>query len=387
MMEAIDWLLLAAIPGLGPTLLNRLAQKFGPGEAIIKASESQLTAVTGITPSLATAIRQARQDEAIARLQREIDRLTALGGQIVLRHQACYPSLLSRITNPPPLLFALGSTEVLQQQAILAIVGTRAASVDGCQVAYRLAFDLARQGWVPVSGLAIGIDSAVHQGALDGGGRTIAVMASGLNLDYPKPNRALKERIRQQGGCLITEACLDTPALATLFPLRNRIISGMSLGVVVVEAPLRSGALITARLALDQGRSVFAVPGPVQDPRSRGVHQLLRDGARLVEGVEDIVAELGWPNGPMVMTNPGSAPTLALPPHAPSSPSHPGLPDDMPDEALPVYQRLQQGSCHQDELLRHCQLTGATLSRILLYLELSGTIERLPGNLFALAAT
>ncbi|MBF0455938.1 MAG: DNA-protecting protein DprA [Magnetococcales bacterium] len=376
----LDWLKLTQVPGLGPVGIGRLLDHFGQPEAVLEANEQGLSQVPGIRPALVAALNHFRQATPPEPINHHLDRLHHLGGTVLIRGGKHYPPLLATIHDPPPVLFVLGDPVHLQGEQAIAVVGSRRASRQAVQFAQTLAQDLAQNQITTVSGLALGIDSAAHRGALSGKGPTIAVIATGLDVDYPPGNRGLKEEILAQ-GCLITEAPLGTQPAPYLFPPRNRIISGLSQGVVVVEAAPRSGSLITARLALEQGREVFAVPGSgaYGDSRAKGVNNLLRQGAVLVEGVADILQELSW-----------SLPTQRI-----SSP-HPEREEQQPHqeklsekknmshENITIIKQLEDGPLLADELARKCQLTVASLSRILLQLELTGVVERLPGNQYAL---
>ncbi len=366
----LEWLRLVRTPGLGRVGMGHLLRFFGHPQAVLDASGEELAQVPGIRPALLARLQSGRRQPAPESMSRELDRLTALGGRMLLRGGPGYPSLLEAIHDPPPVLFVLGEAAHLTGDRGIAIVGSRNASRQGERFAHHLAVDLARQGLLTISGVARGIDAAAHRGALEGRGVTIGVLATGLDVDYPPANRALKETI-VQNGCLLSEAPLGTKPHPGLFPPRNRIISGLSRGVVVVEASDRSGSLITARLALEQGREVFAVPGPVGDSRSRGVHLLLRQGARLVEGIEDILEELSWCRTPVPQVEESSNITA-------------GKQKVTNGPAARVLEELGRGSLPGDDLARRCQLTVSNLSRILLQLELAGMVERLPGNRYGL---
>ncbi|MBF0144200.1 MAG: DNA-protecting protein DprA [Magnetococcales bacterium] len=364
----LDWLRLLRVPGLGPVLAGRLLDRFGDPGAVLAASDRALRQVEGVGPGVAGAVlRMAGDGEGAARAAWELDRLAAMGGEALVWGSPAYPELLATIHDPPPVLFVQGDPAFLAS-TMVAVVGSRQASQGGLEMARRLGTELSLQGLVTVSGLAIGIDTAAHWGALEGGGATVAVLATGLDQAYPVVNRRLREKILGR-GCLVTEAFLGTPPVANLFPRRNRIISGLSRGVVVVEAAMKSGSLVTARLALEQGREVFAVPGNVLDPRSRGVNQLIRDGARLTEGVEDILEELSWTG----IRHPQAVPAEA---GGAGSPESGAVADLM---AL-----LGEGPIEADLLARRSRLTVGELSRILLRLEMTGIVERLPGNRLAL---
>ena len=279
---------LVLVSGVGPRTRRVLLEHFGSSAAVLAAAPSRLRAVPGVGPKLTRAIVQARAEvdvEAILSICRE----HALG--IVTDGDAEYPRLLREIHDPPGALFVRGSWQPGDALAI-AIVGTRHASHYGLRQAERLARGLAQAGVTVVSGLARGIDAAAHRGALAAGGRTLAVLASGLLNVYPPEHRELADEIAAHGA-LLSEAPPHSPPRSGAFPQRNRLISGLSLGVVVVEAAQRSGALISAEHAMEQGRDVFAVPGRVDVRTSRGCHRLLREGAKLVERVEDILDELG----------------------------------------------------------------------------------------------
>jgi DNA processing protein len=287
---------LALVSGVGPRLSRALLERFGSAEAIFAAPSSQVCATPGIGPVLGQ-----RLDEARTRI--DVDAQIALARDhniaIVTEADAAYPRLLREIHDPPSVLYVNG--QLLPQDALaVGIVGTRHATHYGRNQAERLAAGLARAGLTIVSGLARGIDAAAHRGALAAGGRTLAVLASGVLNVYPPEHRALADQIAGQGA-VISESPLQFQPIAGAFPQRNRIISGMSLGVIVVEAGTRSGALITARHAMEQGREVLAVPGHIDNHLARGCHRLIQDGARLIESADDVLEELG----PLVEATPG----------------------------------------------------------------------------------
>lgn len=286
--ELSDSLRLSLVPGIGPRLRQLLLERFGSPSAILAASQSELRSVPGIGGKLAA---------AVARGSREID--VAAEMELCRKHQVSivplgspeYPRALEEIADPPGVLFVRGNIESRDALSI-ALVGSRHATRYGLMMAERLAASLARAGLTVISGLARGIDAAAHRGALEAGGRTLAVLGSGVLNVYPPEHAELAVKVIAQGA-VVGEAPVRSPPLSGAFPQRNRLISGMSLGVVVVEAALQSGALITARHALEQGRDVFAVPGPVDSRMSRGCHRLIRDGAKLVETADDVLEELG----------------------------------------------------------------------------------------------
>lgn len=276
------------VPGIGPRMTVALLARFGTAAAVFSAAPSELREVQGIGMKLSQAIARApsRQDAAD-----EIERCRQRGISILTPRMAGYPRLLREIHDPPPVIFARGTIEERDSLGI-AIVGSRHATQYGLQQAERLAGSLARAGLTIISGLARGIDAAAHRGALAAGGRTIAVLGSGLESIYPPEHVQLADDVAG-AGCLLSEAPPRTQPVSGAFPQRNRLISGLSLGVIVVEASIQSGALITARHAMEQGREIFAVPGRVDSRVSHGCHRLIRDGAKLVETAEDVLEELG----------------------------------------------------------------------------------------------
>jgi DNA processing protein len=283
-------LCLSMVEGVGPLAMQRLLEQLETPEHILRASVSELQSVEGIGPKVAGRIAQARETGA-----KQVDAQLALAREhridILLPDSDRYPRMLQEIHDPPLMLFVRGQIKEVDQLS-MAIVGTRHASRYGLEQAERLAGSLARAGITIVSGLARGIDTAAHRGALAAGGRTLAVLASGVLNTYPPENKELASQIAAQGAVL-GETPPTAPPTRGMFPQRNRIISGLSLGTIVVEAAHRSGALITARHAMEQGREVFAIPGPINSRMSQGPHALIRDGARLVTSVEDVLEELG----------------------------------------------------------------------------------------------
>lgn len=283
-----DELLLALIPGVGPRIRQSLLECFESPSAVLAAPPSQLQQVPGVGAKLMKAIVSATDEIDV---DAEIELCRQHDISILTEGSSCYPRLLAEICDPPGVLFVDG--EVVPNDGMsIAIVGTRHATSYGRQQAERLAGGLARAGLTVVSGLARGIDAAAHRGALNAGGRTIAVLGSGVLNIYPPEHKELAKQVRGNGA-VISENSPHAAPKSGSFPQRNRIITGMSLGTIVVEAAVRSGALISARLAMEQGREVFAVPGRVDERNSRGCHRLLRDGAKLVETVDDVLEELG----------------------------------------------------------------------------------------------
>jgi DNA processing protein len=309
--------------------------------------------------------------------ERELAALDRIGGRAVCWGEPLYPGALAAVEDAPPVLSLLGHGEVLMAPMV-AVVGARNASANGRRLAQDLAAGLGEEGIVVVSGMARGIDAAAHLGALAAG--SVAVVAGGIDVVYPEENRGLYDALARQGA-VVAELPPGIQPQARHFPRRNRIISGMALGVVVVEAAAKSGSLITARFALEQGREVFAVPGSPLDPRCRGCNDLLRNGATLTENAADVVAQLG----PLLRGAPLLAPGRLLPDPelllaAPAPPPPPAnLTDDSGFDL--ILEKLSPTPVAVDELVRQCQLSAAAVATLLLELELAGRVERHPGNL------
>ena len=333
-----------------------------------------------MVPQLARRGERSRTVRPVTRAaaENEFAALQRLGARLVCWGEPTYPSALAAIEDAPPILTVLGRAEPLGNP-IVAVVGARNASANGRRFSRDLAAALGQRGIVVASGLARGIDAAAHLGALETG--SVAVVAGGVDVVYPEENRGLHEALARRGA-IIAELPLGTEPQARHFPRRNRIISGMALGVVVVEAAARSGSLITARFALEQGRDVFAVPGSPLDPRCRGSNDLLRHGAILTENAEDVISQLA----PQLMHPAPPPPPLTSRPTAMDWPLVVGrAPAAADDAALEmIAERLGQTPVAVDELVRQCQLSAAAVATLLLELELAGRVERHPGNLVSL---
>ena len=360
------WLVLRAIPGVGDAILLKLVQAFGAPDAVLSASQSALEEL-GCRPPLVEAIRRGPAPDAIRELDKELDQLQRRKVTVLTYLDTQYPAPLRTIPDPPPLLYVQGSLLETDRHAV-AIVGTRKVSAAGRILAEELARDLAEMGFTIVSGLARGVDAAAHRGALVGKGRTLAVMGCGLDRTYPADHRQLRETIEQHGAVL-SELPLGAAPHGYHFPRRNRIISGLSMGVVVTEAAIESGSLITARLAGEQGREVFAVPGFVKAEQSRGPNSLIKDGARLVESAKDILEEL------LPQLDPAFRARLA---EGAGTVAQPKVPFSL-DETL-VYDALSVLPQPVDEVIRRSGLPAAQVAAILLSLELNNSIRQLPGN-------
>ena len=363
--KRFEWLALKAVPGLGGILLKRLIERFEFPRAIFNADPAEWRKIEGLGPKAAELLRTYRPDDTA--ILRELDQVDELEIELIPLTHPRYPALL-RVTEDPPLFLYLKGKLQREDERAIAIVGARRASGYGRGVTERLARDLAHRGFTVVSGMARGIDGWAHRAALEASGRTIGVLGCGMDISYPPEHRELQKAVESQGAVL-SEFSLGTQPVPENFPRRNRIISGLSLGIVVVEASERSGSLITARLGLDQGREVFAVPGPVGSRTSIGTHALIKQGAKLVENVEDIVEELA----PVPGTVPERSKT--------DRPETFGKPALLPEEER-IYKLLSAQPRHIDELTATAEFPAAKTAGVLLQLELKGTVRQLAGNLF-----
>ncbi|HEC72936.1 MAG TPA: DNA-protecting protein DprA [Methylophaga aminisulfidivorans] len=350
------WIALQRISGVGPATYQKLLARFGTPEEIITRPNQ----LTGISDKIIAAIKQpdwSAVDKDIAWLEADDQR------HIITIHDQRYPSLLKEISDPPCLLYVQGDVALLSKWQ-LAIVGSRNPTASGRKTAYAFAEYLAQGGLTITSGLAMGIDGAAHQGALSGG-KTIAVVGTGLDRVYPAQHRQLAHDI-VANGAIVSEFPLGTSPRPEFFPRRNRIISGMSLGTLIVEAALKSGSLITARMAMEQSREVFAIPGSIHNPLSRGCHQLIREGAKLVETAEDIIEELGALAG---VSNASEQLDDAV------YPSH-----EKDSDYQILFEHLGFDPVPIDTLIENTGLTADAVSSMLLLLELESEVESLPGG-------
>jgi DNA processing protein len=396
------WLALRRVHGAGPRTCRLLLERFGSAEQIFKSTEEEIIAA-GVGRNVARAIAGFKD---FAPLEKELCELPRLGARLVRWTDADYPPNLRQIADPPPYLIARGLLEP-NDAACVAVVGARAASEAGLRMAQRLGFELAAHGFVVVSGLARGIDGAAHRGALEAGGRTVAVLGCGIDVAYPPEHRGLADSIIERRGAVLSELPLGTAPLPENFPSRNRILSGLSLGVVIVEAAEKSGSLITARMALEQNRQVFAVPGSPLSGKTRGSNRLLREGAVLVECVEDVIEDLapqmageasardvavaaaGTTRGrPMIkpkLQDAAAGETLSRS----NSINSGSLPAELVEEGSKQIQSIlsyltDAQSLHIDAVIETCQLPPQTVLNLLLELELMGLVVQHPGKLFTL---
>lgn len=346
-----DWLRLTLIPGLGGETQRKLLSAFGLPSAAFKASRSALVAVIGDkrTDLLLGTDNRAAVAQALAWCDKPEHRLLTLADD-------SYPQSLLQIPDPPTVIYVRGRLDLLNCPAC-AIVGSRNPTPQGARNAERFAAALADAGLTITSGLALGIDAAAHRGALGRAGSTVAFIGTGIDRVYPASNQKLALDIAAE-GTIVSEFPLGTPPVAANFPRRNRLISGFSRGVLVVEATTESGSLITARLAAEQGREVFAIPGSIHSPQSRGCHKLIKQGAKLVETAQDVLDEIQWTNSP------------------PKTPEE----AQAPAPAGKLLQAMGFEACTLDELIQRSGLTADVVSVMLLHLELDGRVATLPGG-------
>lgn len=353
--EISPWIALSAIPDLGPVSFRKLLARFGDPRNVFGATQNQLREI--VAPNVAGGIGRGYRQESLADTLSWLERD---GCHLVTLADSRYPPALLQIADPPPVLYVQGNVAKLRAPA-LAIVGSRNATPQGISSATNLARALSDCGLTVVSGLALGIDSAAHRGGLAGAAGTIAVLGTGIDVVYPARNRELAAEI-VKNGALVSEFPLEFPALAANFPRRNRVISGLSLGCLVIEAALHSGSLITARLALEQGRDVLAVPGSIHSPLSKGPHSLIKQGARLVEQVGDVLQELNWETASR------------------ESVQASGMDED-PKFAI-LLPAIGFDPCAIDTICWRSGLAANIVSSLLLELELEGKVASLSGGLY-----
>ncbi len=360
--EVFYWLALNLTPGIGSTLMRRLLDRFNTPEAVFHAPMKELSKIEGLGEKVAQEIRKGPLEKVV---ERELSLLREVGGRVITLKDEEYPKRLKDIYDPPALLYVRGALKKEDEFAI-SIVGSRKTTPYGRWFTEKVSQELARHGLTIVSGMARGIDSLAHWGAISGGGRTIAVLGCGVDVIYPSENRNLFAKMIDRGA-ILSEFPMGSPPEGGHFPRRNRIISGLSLGVVVVQASEKSGSLITAGYALEQGREVFAVPGNVGTESSRGTHRLIKEGAKLVESSEDILEEIlpQWRGGRE------TTPKVEIPR------------PDLTEEEKVLYELLSETPLHIDVMIRESRMDPGKVSSLLLNLELKGMISQWPGKCFS----
>jgi DNA processing protein len=360
--EIFFWLALSLIPGVGSTLMRRLLDQFQTPEAVFHVPMKELLKIEGLGSKVAEEIRKGPLKKVV---EKELYLLREVGGRVITLKDEEYPKRLRDIYDPPPLLYIRGELKKEDEFAV-SVVGSRKTTPYGRWFTEKVSQELARQGVTIVSGMARGIDSLAHWGAISGGGRTIAVLGCGVDVIYPSENRNLFTKIIDHGA-ILSEFPMGSPPEGGHFPRRNRIISGLSFGVVVVQASEKSGSLITAGYALEQGREVFAVPGNVGTEGSRGTHRLIKEGAKLVETSEDILEELlpQWRKAREV------TPEVEIPK------------PDLTEEEKVLYELLDEAPLHIDMIIRESRMDPGKVSSLLLNLELKGLVSQGSGKCFS----
>jgi DNA processing protein len=371
-----DWVALNMTPGIGPRAAAKLLERFGSAEAVYRATRAELEKVRLLPEAVDSIIARDTHDRAEA----ELEAVRKLGGDILILDDGVYPALLREIYDPPIALYVKGAWSECLEQPCVAIVGSRKCSTYGQNAASMLARDLAQRGVTIVSGFARGIDAAAHRGAIEGGGRTVAVIGTGIDEVYPRDHKKLADEVLKAGGAIVSQFPLTTPPVSENFPYRNRIISGLSLGVIVVEAAENSGSLITARLAIEQNREVFAVPGNITSRNSFGTNYLIKGaGAKLIQQWQDVAAEL-----------PPQIAASLLPPPLADKKKEKSLADQL--SLVPqglsgfeqsVFKLLSADNpAHIDVLVNKSRLTISDLTATLLTLEMRDLVRALPGKCF-----
>jgi DNA processing protein len=357
------YIALNMVDHVGPVRVKRLLERFGKPEAILTASAKELMQVDGVGPEVAKAINgwQSEVD-----LDAELKRISDFGARVLTLDDPDYPAHLREIYDPPLALYMKGTLDPRDKHAV-AIVGSRQTTYYGLESARKLGYQLAYAGMTVVSGMARGIDTAAHQGALAANGRTLAVLGTGLDIVYPAENGVLYEKIANGGGAVMTQFPFGVKPDVRHFPLRNRIVSGLSLGIIVVEAGLDSGAMITANMALDQGRQVFAVPGKIDSPQSKGCHRLIKSGAKLVEDAEDVMGEFE---------------ELFPKSQRPDAPAADATALELSEAERKVFDAVGDDEADLDHVIRQSGLTSAEVFATLLRLEMRRLVRQLPGKRF-----
>ncbi|CAN5595295.1 DNA-processing protein DprA [soil metagenome] len=368
-----EWISLNMTPQIGPRAATKLLERFGSAESVFHATRSELESLRLRAESIESILKREFHEKA----WEEFENVKNLGGDVLVLDDGSYPQLLREIDDPPITLYVKGDWQACFDAPCVAVVGSRRCSTYGANASEMLTRDLAANGICVVSGLARGIDTAAHRGAIDGKGKTIAVLGTGIDAVYPKENAKLVNEILASGGAVVSQFPLETPPIPENFPYRNRIISGLSLGVLIVEASERSGSLITARLAMEQNREVLAVPGNITSKNSFGTNYLIKSGAKLVQQWQDVVAEL-----------PGEIAAEILPPQIDEKDAKDrqskSLPADLKENERKIYSILSPDEpTHIDFLLETSQLSIGDLASAILGLEMRDLIREMAGKRYA----
>lgn len=370
-----EWISLNMTPQIGPRAATKLLERFGSAETVFHATRNELESLKLRAESIESILKREFYEKAVE----ELEKVKELGGDVLILDDGSYPYLLREIADPPITLYVKGDWQACFDTPCIGVVGSRRCSTYGENASEMLARDLAANGICVVSGLARGIDTAAHRGAIRGKGRTIAVLGTGIDTVYPKENAKLVDEILQSGGAIVSQFPLSTPPLKDNFPYRNRIISGLSYGILIVEASERSGSLITARLAMEQNREVMAVPGNITSKNSFGANYLIKSGAKLVQQWQDVVAELPTEISARILppkideaTNEEKAQQQEL------------IPADLSESERIIWTSLSPDEpTHIDNLLESSNLSFGDLNSVLVNLEMRDLIRVLPGRFYA----
>jgi DNA processing protein len=366
------WISLNMTPGVGPRAATKLLERFGSAENVFHATRNELESLRLKSETIESILKSEFHENA----EEELEKIKEIGADVLVLDDGSYPYLLREIADPPITLYVKGDWQACLDMPCIAVVGSRRCSTYGENASLMLSRDLAERGICIVSGLARGIDSAAHRGAIEAKGKTVAVLGTGIGQVYPKENAKLVDQILESGGAVVSQFPLETPPIPENFPYRNRIISGLSLGVLIVEASERSGSLITARLAMEQNREVFAVPGNITSKNSFGTNYLIKSGAKLVQQWQDVVAEL-----------PSEISAEILPPKIDkkdkTSKQSELVPADLTEQERKIWQLLSADEpTHIDVLIEASGLSVGEVSTALLGLEIRELVRALPGKCF-----
>ena len=370
-----EWISLNMTPGIGPRKATQLLERFGSAENVFNARRSELESFRFKPETILSILNR----ELHSKAEEELKNVKNLGGDILILDDGSYPFLLREIPDPPITLYVKGNWQECFEMPCIGVVGSRLCSTYGKNASEMLGRDLAEHGICVVSGFARGIDSSAHQGAIDGKGKTIAVFGTGIDKVYPKENAKLVNQILDSGGAIVSQFPLGTPPLRENFPYRNRIISGLSLGILVIEASERSGSLITARLAMEQNREVLAVPGNITSKNSFGTNYLIKSGAKLVQQWQDVVAELPPEIAAEILPPPTDDKKVKS-----EEPKEEKMPAGIGENEKKIYEILRADEeIHIDILLEETGLSFGELNKSIVDLDLKDLIRVLPGNHYA----